>query len=131
MKSKYFNFFIENINSIFKSNINLLNIILPIGISFFTFQTLSYVIDVYRKKVKANTNFINFSCYVCMFPQLIAGPIVRYSDINDELENRKVTFDDFGTGVERFIIGLGKKVLIANIMGEMITSFNNINNISI
>ena len=82
---KYFNFFIENINSIFKSNINLLNIIMPIGISFFTFQTLSYVIDVYRKKVKANTNFINFSCYVCMFPQLIAGPIVRYSDINDLL----------------------------------------------
>ncbi len=128
---KYFNFFIENINSIFKSNIILLNIIMPIGISFFTFQTLSYVIDVYRNKVKANTNFINFSCYVCMFPQLIAGPIVRYSDINDELENRKVTFDDFGTGVERFIIGLGKKVLIANIIGEMITSFNNINNISV
>ena len=125
---KYTNFFIQNINHIFKSNIDLLHIVLPLGISFFTFQTLSYVIDVYNGKVKANRNIINFACYVTLFPQLIAGPIVRYKDINKELENRKITIDDFGEGVRRFIIGLSKKVLIANNIGEMISILTSLNN---
>lgn len=116
---KYTSFFIENINNIFKTNIPLLNIVMPIGISFFTFQTLSYVIDVYKGKVEASKNFLNFATYVCLFPQLVAGPIVRYETINQELKNRKLSFDLFGDGVKRFIIGLAKKVLIANVIGEM------------
>lgn len=117
---KYTNFFIGCIGKIVGNNFNLIDIVMPIGISFFTFQTLSYVVDVYKGKVEANKNFVNFACYVCLFPQLIAGPIVRYSDINKELVDRKVNFDDFGTGVTRFIIGLAKKVLIANVIGAMI-----------
>ena len=79
---KYINFFITNINNLFGSSLSLINVVMPIGISFFTFQTMSYVIDVYRGKVEANKNIINFSAYVCLFPQLVAGPIVRYSSIN-------------------------------------------------
>lgn len=116
---KYANFFIENINSLFKTNMSLFNVVMPIGISFFTFQTLSYVIDVYKKRVKASHNFLDFATYVCLFPQLVAGPIVRYSTINEELKTRKVSFELFGEGVKRFIIGLAKKVLIANVIGEM------------
>ena len=128
---KYTNFFINNINSIFNSNINPLNVVMPIGISFFTFQTLSYVIDVYNKKVKASNNFIDFACYVCLFPQLVAGPIVRYSDINKELKNRKTSFNNFSIGSKRFIIGLSKKILIANVIGEFINILQNLNNQSI
>lgn len=116
---KYANFFIENINSLFKTNMSLFNVVMPIGISFFTFQTLSYVIDVYKKRVKASHNFLDFATYVCLFPQLVAGPIVRYSTINEELKTRKISFELFGEGVKRFIIGLAKKVLIANVIGEM------------
>ncbi|MCL4145330.1 UNVERIFIED_CONTAM: hypothetical protein GTU68_033873 [Idotea baltica] len=90
------------------------NIILPLGISFYTFQTMSYTIDVYRGNVKANRNFIDFATYVTLFPQLIAGPIVRYSEVEIELKNREVTINKFAEGVERFIIGLTKKVIIAN-----------------
>lgn len=128
---KYTNFFIDNINNILNINIKYLNIIMPIGISFFTFQTLSYIIDVYNKKVKAAKNIINFACYVSLFPQLIAGPIVRYKDVNDELIKRKINFQDFSQGVERFVIGLAKKVLIANIIGEMIDILGNLQNESI
>lgn len=116
---KYINFFIQNLNTIFNSNITLFKIIMPIGISFFTFQTLSYVIDVYNNKVKYEKNLLNFSTYVCLFPQLVAGPIVRYVTINDELKNRKYNYESFSNGVKRFVIGLAKKVLIANVIGEM------------
>ena len=120
---KYTNFLITNINGIFNTNISLLNIILPIGISFYTFQIISYLVDVYKEKVKAQKNFISLATYVSLFPQLIAGPIVRYETINDELDNRKQTFNDFSSGISRFIIGLSKKVLIANILGELCNIF--------
>lgn len=116
---KYFNFIIDNINTIFSSNITLLNIVLPIGISFYTFQIISYEVDVYKGKIKASKNLLEFMTYVFLFPQLIAGPIVRYENINKELKSRKVTFEDFGNGVNRFIIGLFKKVVIANNIGEL------------
>lgn len=116
---KYFNFIISNINSIFSSNITLLNIVLPIGISFYTFQIISYEVDVYRGKVKASKNLIEFMTYVFLFPQLIAGPIVRYESVSKELKTRKVSFEDFSSGVNRFIIGLFKKVVIANNIGEL------------
>ena len=128
MYFKYTNFFIDNINTLLNLNINTLKVIMPIGISFFTFQTLSYVIDVYTNKVKANKNFITFSSYVSLFPQLIAGPIVRYSDVEKELKKREHSYDMFAHGIRRFTIGLGKKVLIANIMGEMVDVLTNINN---
>ena len=120
---KYTNFLITNINGIFNTNISLLNIVLPIGISFYTFQIISYLVDVYKGKVKAQKNFISLATYVSLFPQLIAGPIVRYETINDELDNRKQTFNDFSSGISRFIIGLSKKVLIANILGELCNIF--------
>ncbi len=111
---KYLNFCINNINSIFGLSIKHVNLTLPIGISFYTFQILSYVIDVYRGKVKVQKSFINLACYVSAFPQLIAGPIVRYSDIEKEIVNRVTKMDDLYEGIKRFIIGLSKKVLIAN-----------------
>ena len=128
---KYTDFFITNINNIFNINIGLFRIIMPIGISFFTFQTLSYVIDVYRKDVKASKNFFDFATYVSLFPQLIAGPIVRYKDIEKELKERKVTYENFGNGVRRFIIGLSKKVLIANVLGELCASLTGMSNVTI
>ena len=115
---KYSDFFIENINQLFKSNIALLGVVLPIGISFYTFQILSYVIDVYRGNTKVQKNFIDFAMYVTLFPQLIAGPIVRYVTVAEELENRTHSFENVAYGINRFIIGLGKKVLIANVLGE-------------
>ncbi|NRD22030.1 MBOAT family protein [Winogradskyella litoriviva] len=121
---KYTNFIFKNINGILSylnikdsDTTQLATIILPIGISFFTFQTMSYTIDVYRGKVKANRNLIDFATYVALFPQLIAGPIVRYSDIKKELSNRKHSFSQFSEGIKRFIIGLSKKMLIANNCG--------------
>ena len=111
---KYLNFFIDNINGLFSLNIKNVNLSLPIGISFYTFQALSYVVDVYKGKVKAQKSFINLGCYICAFPQLIAGPIVRYTDIEKEITGRKTNMDDFADGIRRFIIGLSKKVLIAN-----------------
>ncbi len=117
---KYFNFLIGNINAILNSNISFIDIALPIGISFYTFQIISYEIDVYKGSVPVEKNLLNFATYVFLFPQLIAGPIVRYSDIKKELSNRKHSFDGFGEGVNRFIIGLSKKVIIANNIGELI-----------
>lgn len=111
---KYINFFIGNINTLFKLNIKELNLTLPIGISFYTFQILSYVIDVYKGRVKIQKSFINLACYVSAFPQLIAGPIVRYSDIEKEIIDRKTNYSDIYDGLRRFIVGLSKKVLIAN-----------------
>lgn len=111
---KYFGFFVENLNVIFKLNLNNPNIPLPIGISFYTFQIMSYVIDVFRKRVKAQRNIITLSTYVALFPQLIAGPIVRYKDVETELENRTINYDDVIAGIKRFVLGLAKKVIIAN-----------------
>ena len=111
---KYANFCINNLNSIFKLHISNLKLSLPIGISFYTFQILSYVIDVYKEKVNSQKSLINLACYISAFPQLIAGPIVRYVDIEKEITNRKTTSSDFADGIRRFIVGLSKKVLIAN-----------------
>ena len=114
---KYFGFFVENINSIFGSDIKAANVSLPIGISFYTFQILSYVIDVYWGKVRVQKNIINFGAYITMFPQLIAGPIVRYEDIERQLKKRTISIDKIADGTAWFIKGLGKKVLLANNAG--------------
>ena len=119
---KYANFFADNFNSIVGKESIVLNIALPIGISFYTFQILSYIVDVYRG-TKAQRNLISLAAYITMFPQLIAGPIVRYVDIDKELQNRTHTFDDAALGIRRFVIGLGKKILIANILGEFCDVF--------
>jgi len=116
---KYTDFIITNVNAIFGSNFDLLNIALPIGISFYTFQAMSYTIDVYRDDVRVQKNLIDFGMYITMFPQLIAGPIVRYADVQDQLADRSVTTVDFSEGVMRFVVGLGKKVLLANQMGAV------------
>ena len=113
---KYFDFLIQSINKIFDSNFSILNVVLPIGISFFTFQGLSYVVDVYRKDVPVQKNIFKVALYIVLFPQLIAGPIVRYKDVALEIDNRKSTLADFSSGIERFIIGLGKKSIISNTM---------------
>lgn len=120
---KYTDFFITNINSIINTNLKLTYIIMPIGISFYTFQAISYIIDVYNNKHKKAKNLFEFMTYLCLFPQLIAGPIVRYTDIKNEMNNRKINIDDFSNGIKRFIIGLSKKVLLANVIGELITKF--------
>lgn len=114
---KYFNFIVDNFNYLLAltgHTIKTSRIHLPIGISFFTFQALSYVIDVYRRDVKAQRSLVNFSMYKGLFPQLIAGPIVRYRDVAAQVGNRTVTLDMFYSGLQRFIIGLGKKVILAN-----------------
>ena len=114
---KYLMFTVDNINSIASLNLSVPNIALPIGISFFTFQAMSYVIDVYREKGEAQKNPLNVGLYISFFPQLIAGPIVRYETVAYQIKHRVETFDNFSTGVVRFIIGLAKKVLLANTMG--------------
>lgn len=106
---KYLDFSIGILNSIFKSNINKINLVLPIGISFYTFQILSYVIDLYRGNVKVQKNYFRLLLYVSFFPQLIAGPIVRYETVENEIGNRKTTLEGFIFGFKRFIWGLGKK----------------------
>lgn len=114
---KYSDFLIETVNSIFNISIPLLKIGLPIGISFFTFQTMSYVIDVYRREVRVEHNPFIFMTYVSMYPQLIAGPIVRYETVSEELYKREINIDNFSNGFMRFLRGLFKKVLIANSVG--------------
>lgn len=116
---KYADFAIGTWNSLTGSSVKLLSIALPIGISFYTFQTMSYTIDVYRKQVKCQKNFIDFAMYVCLFPQLIAGPIVRYSDIAEEVRGRKNSISMVAEGLQRFSVGLGKKVLLANQIGAL------------
>lgn len=120
---KYADFFIDSFNKAFGGNVPLLKIALPIGISFYTFQILSYTVDVYGGKVKAQKNLIDFATYVALFPQLIAGPIVRYSDLQEQLVSRTHSLEKTACGVRRFVIGLGKKVLIANLMGEFCTFY--------
>lgn len=121
---KYTDFIVEVINDITKANIKPLNIALPIGISFYTFQIISYIVDVYRGEVKAQKNIIKLATYVSLFPQLVAGPIVRYQTIEEELDNRTHDFSNFSYGIRRFTIGLTKKVLIANALGELCTKFS-------
>lgn len=120
---KYADFFIANLNAVCGLSIPLLHIALPIGISFYVFQILSYTIDVYRGDVPAQKNIVCFAAYVSMFPQLIAGPIVRYADIADRLRTREHSLTDAACGLRRFLLGLGKKVLIANVLGEVCTDF--------
>ena len=123
---KYADFFIGNFNAATGLKVPLLKVVLPIGISFYTFQTLSYLIDVYRKEVPAQKNIISLATYIALFPQLIAGPIVRYSDIAAQLEERSTSFDKVYEGIQRFVIGLSKKVLIANQLGEFCDIFRDI-----
>ncbi len=111
---KYTNFFVTLLNDVFHTSIETLEISLPVGISFYTFQMISYVVDVYRKKAKVQKNPLNLLLYVSMFPQLIAGPIVRYETIEEEIEKRKESFEKFANGLRRFILGLGKKIIFAN-----------------
>lgn len=111
---KYLMFTLNTINSVFAANINVPKIALPIGISFFTFQAISYVIDVYRQHGKVQKNPLNVGLYIAFFPQLIAGPIVRYETIADQIINRRESIEGFAYGIKRFIIGMGKKVIIAN-----------------
>lgn len=116
---KYSDFLMDTINYAFNTNLSLLNLPLPIGISFYTFQTMSYTIDVYRRNVKANKSYLNFLMYVSMFPQLIAGPIIRYIDIEKDLRNRMVSLENLDLGAKRFIMGLSKKVILADSMNLM------------
>nr|WP_304011350.1 MBOAT family O-acyltransferase [Ruminococcus bromii] len=119
---KYTGMITETLNMLPFLNIPELQISLPIGISFYTFQTMSYVIDVYRDDAPVSKNFINFGTYVALFPQLIAGPIVRYRDVAEQLVNRRETLEMFTKGVKLFMVGLAKKVIIANTMGTLTTN---------
>ena len=116
---KYVDFFITNLNAVTGLSIPLLKIALPIGISFYTFQLLSYLVDVYRGTVPAQKNIINFGAYIAMFPQLIAGPIVKYKTVAEELNHRVNTTEQFVLGARRFCVGLAKKVLLANSIGAL------------
>ena len=120
---KYANFFITNFNAATGLSLPLLKVVLPIGISFYTFQLVSYIIDVYWGTVAAQKNLVVLATYITMFPQLIAGPIVRYSDVERQLVDRDITFDKIAYGIRRFCLGLGKKILIANILGEYCAAF--------
>lgn len=120
---KYADFFISNFNMVTGMNVPLLKLVLPIGISFYTFQILSYSVDVYRGDVKAQKNIITLASYVALFPQLIAGPIVRYTDVEKQLTERTHSFEKISQGIYRFVIGLSKKVLIANTLGELCEGF--------
>ncbi|TDQ33772.1 MBOAT family O-acyltransferase [Aureibacillus halotolerans] len=119
---KYAEFIADNLNQLLDTELHVADLPLPIGISFYTFQTMSYCIDVYLGKVSAQRNVITFGTYVMMFPQLVAGPIVKYADVASQLVSRKVTLDKFGEGAELFIRGLAKKVLLANNIGMLWTS---------
>ena len=117
---KYTDFFIENINGLFSVSIPFLHLTLPLGISFYTFQTVAYTIDVYRGSIRAEKDFISLAAFISMFPQLIAGPIVRYQDVQNDLHrNRKFDVEAFELGIERFVFGMSKKVLIANSIGKL------------
>jgi len=120
---KYADFFIANINAVTGASLPLLRIALPIGISFYTFQMISYIIDVYRGDVAAQKNPITLGTYIALFPQLIAGPIVRYSDVEKQLSSRTHSVQKCAEGIRRFVLGLGKKVIIANTLGELCASF--------
>ena len=128
---KYTNFFITNFNAATGLSVPLLNVVLPIGISFYTFQLASYLIDVYWGTVAAQKDFVILATYITMFPQLIAGPIVRYSDVERQLVDRNITFNKIAYGIRRFCIGMGKKILIANILGEYCAAFKGVDEKSV
>jgi alginate O-acetyltransferase complex protein AlgI len=116
---KYANFFVDNVNALLGTAFSLAQIPLPIGISFYTFHAISYTMDVYRGRTKAQRNPINVALYITFFPQLVAGPIIRYHDIHEQLEKRQMTVDKTASGVRRFILGLSKKLLVANVLGAL------------
>lgn len=116
---KYANFFVDTVNSLLHTTFVLEKIPLPIGVSFFTFHAMSYVIDIYRNKVPVQRNFLDLSLYISLFPQLVAGPIIRYNTVAEQLKKRFIKFDDFVVGIQRFVLGLAKKVLIANPLGSV------------
>ena len=120
---KYTDFFITTVNSVFNSDIGLLKLALPIGISFYTFQAISYNIDVYRKDTPAQKNPLSLALYISLFPQLVAGPIVRYTDVMHDLKNRTHSAEKLSLGIRRFVIGLGKKVIMANSLGQLCEIF--------
>ena len=128
---KYADFFISSLNAVTGASIKLLHVALPIGISFYTFQILSYVVDVYRGSVPAQKSFLKLGTYIAMFPQLIAGPIVRYAEIAPQLDGRQTTLEDVSSGACRFVIGLSKKVLLANVLYELITAFQQSRDLSV
>ena len=128
---KYADFFISSLNAVTGASIKLLHVALPIGISFYTFQILSYVVDVYRGSVPAQKSFLKLGTYIAMFPQLIAGPIVRYAEIAPQLDSRQTTLEDVSSGACRFVIGLSKKVLLANVLYELITAFQQSRDLSV
>ena len=128
---KYANFFVENFAQVTGISVPVLDIALPIGISFYTFQILSYTVDVYRKEVKAQKNPLTLGTYVALFPQLIAGPIVRYRDVAEQLVSRTHSFEKIALGIRRFILGLGKKVILANTLGELCEAFYATNDVSV
>jgi alginate O-acetyltransferase complex protein AlgI len=130
---KYYGFLIDNINGILGISLKMKKLALPLGISFYTFKIISYICDVYTNKARAQKNIINFGVYVAMFPQLISGPISKYSNMERQLDSRKESLIAFGKGVERFILGLGKKIIIANNLGLIWTQIKatDINSLSI
>ena len=128
---KYADFVIASLNAVTGTSIKLLHVALPIGISFYTFQILSYVVDVYRGSVPAQKSFLKLGTYIAMFPQLIAGPIVRYAEIAPQLDSRETTLEDVSSGACRFVIGLSKKVLLANVLYELITAFQQSRDLSV
>ena len=128
---KYADFFLSSVNAVTGLSFKLLHVTLPIGISFYTFQILSYVVDVYRGSVPAQKSFLKLGTYIAMFPQLIAGPIVRYADIAPQLDSRQTTLEDVSSGACRFVIGLSKKVLLANVLYELITAVQQSRDLSV
>ncbi|HDK7168161.1 membrane-bound O-acyltransferase family protein [Clostridium sporogenes] len=128
---KYYDFAIGNINRISNVSFQFKEIALPIGISFFTFQGMSYIIDIYRKDAKVNKNIISVALYISLFPQLIAGPIVKYKDIDNQIRKRKETMEYFSYGIERFVIGLSKKVIIADTIAGIADTIFSLSNVGI
>ena len=128
---KYADFFLSSVNAVTGLSFKLLHVALPIGISFYTFQILSYVVDVYRGEVPAQKSLLKLGTYIAMFPQLIAGPIVRYAEIAPQLDSRQTTLEDVSSGACRFVIGLSKKVLLANVLYELITAFQKSQDLSV
>ncbi|MDI9217012.1 MBOAT family O-acyltransferase [Clostridium tertium] len=116
---KYYDFFIANTNALFNMNLEFKRIVLPIGISFFTFQGMSYIIDIYRNDGKVNKNIFSVALYISLFPQLVAGPIIKYKTIDEQIRNRKESIEYFSYGINRFVIGLGKKIIISDMIGAI------------
>ena len=117
---KYFNFIVDNVNAALQLNLDFIDVVMPIGISFYTFQAISYLIDVYRREVEAQKDVNKLALYIVLFPQLVAGPIVKYHDVCEQIDERTVTFADVVVGLKRFIIGLAKKVLVANTLAVVV-----------